>query len=99
MGERALKSASSRNGGALNHVGWKSVKSAVYHQSLQLAMSRCETAAAKRFVCPIDPIRQQAATAAAGNAKLLLVDVTSPDQFIDAEHQIFIIVARDNRIE
>ena len=52
IGERALKSSGSSNGALRNHVGWKSVKSAVYQKFDQSAMSRCATAAAKRSVCP-----------------------------------------------
>ena len=89
-----LKSSGSSNGGDLNQFGWKSVKSAVYHQFSQLAMSRCATAAAKRLVCPTTQFGQQSAAASAGHAEFFIVDVAAFDYLIHAGHQIFVIVAR-----
>src|SRR5207249_11885630 len=40
------------------------------------------------------PVRQQAAAAAARYAEFFLVDITAPDHFIHASHQVFIVVAR-----
>src|SRR5437899_11179228 len=51
-GERARNSCGSRNGVERNQVGWKGVKAAVYQNPSQSATSRCDTAAAKRWVCP-----------------------------------------------
>src|SRR5215813_14084081 len=52
IGERLTKSSGSSHGAPRNHVGWKSVKSAVYQKPAQSAIERCDTAALKRFVCP-----------------------------------------------
>lgn len=49
MAERAAKSFGSCQGAALNQLGWKSTKSAVYQKPDQSAMERCEAAALKRW--------------------------------------------------
>src|SRR6266487_7043986 len=50
-GERRAKSAGSSKGALWNHVGLKSVKSAVYQKLAQSEMSRWLTAALNLFVC------------------------------------------------
>src|SRR5439155_22598455 len=39
------------------------------------------------------PVGEQAAAAAASNAKLFVIDVTAVDHFIDAAHQVLIVIA------
>ncbi len=99
MGDRSLKSASCSQGAPRNQNGVNSVKSAVYQKSRQSAMDRCETAALKRRGVADGPVGQHAAAAAAGDAELVGVHPAARDQFVDARHQIFEIVARDRRTE
>src|SRR5207253_3838704 len=40
-----------------------------------------------------DPISEQAASAAASNAKFFVIDVTALNHFIDAAHEVLIIIA------
>ena len=90
----AYSPAGSSKGGALNQFGWKSMKSAVYHHDAQLEMSRCDTAAAKRLVCvtvqsvstppPLPPV----------TPSFFRVDIAALENFIDADHQVAIVVAR-----
>ena len=94
IGERALKSASSRNGGALNQCRLEErevggVPPIGPARDVALRDGRGET-----IRLPDDPIRQQSAAAAAGYAKFLVVDVSALNEFIDSEHQVFVIVAR-----
>ena len=94
IGERALNTAPSSNGGALKPGRLKErevrrVPPIGPARDVALRNGRGKT---RRLTD--HPVRQQAAAAAAGHAQLLLVDVAALNHLIDAGHQIFVIVAR-----
>lgn len=93
IGERRAKSAGSSNGALWNHVLLNSVKSVLPKtrpvRDVPLADRRLEACGLRD-----NPVRQQAAAAAAGDAHASLVDVPFLENRVHAGHQVPVVIAR-----
>ena len=88
-----MKSCGSSHGALRNQVGWNSVKVGGEPEPVPVGDVALRDRRLEALRLRDRPVREQAAAAAAGHAEPIRVDVAFLQHFVDAGHQVLVVVA------